>query len=181
MKVAELYSAIAVILAKNFNDVIDINDVLQVRKSEKWIISSDNEANVKGNDEYKKFIEKESIAVISDDFVALKSAFEVDHFVQGGGEDLGKFYKAIGFEPKLGQNGSVSNQLLFIATMLRNDLDDQKGELLRQFIMKFFLPYAKILADDIISRASSHFYKAMGYFLKDFYENLMQVFGIKEK
>ncbi|QCD45376.1 hypothetical protein [Campylobacter mucosalis] len=181
MKLGEIYSVISLIFAKNFNEVPDINDVLRIRKSSKWPIVTDSDAYKLGSDEYAKFLENESIALIGDDFINLKKFFNADYYIEGASADIEKFYKMCGFAPKFGVTSSVSNQFLLIASILKNELNNNTATLLTKFITAYFLPYVTLLQKDIVANASSHYYLAMGYFLKDYCDELMKIFSIKQK
>ena len=111
----------------------------------------------------------------------LKPKFQADFYFKNASEDLAKFYEALKFEPKMGEVSSISNQLILIASILKNELDEKMRKILVGFLISYFLPYASALAPDLQKSAQSAFYKAMGYFLQDFYEVLMAIFSIKQK
>ena len=124
-----------------------------------------------------KFIKDESSAALCDDFVILKAKFEASYYFSSAKDDLSQFYKAINFEPKMGEVDSISNQLILIANILKKEATKESMQLLAAFSLSFFLPYAEQLAKELEQNASSNFYKSMGYFLEDFCLVLKTIIG----
>ena len=112
-----------------------------------------------------------------DDFVILKAKFEASYYFSSAKDDLAQFYKAINFEPKMGEVDSISNQLILIANILKKEATKESMQLLAAFSFSFFLPYAEQLAKELEQNASSNFYKSMGYFLEDFCLVLKTIIG----
>ncbi len=112
-----------------------------------------------------------------DDFVILKAKFEASYYLSSAKDDLSQFYKAINFEPKMGEVDSISNQLILIANILKKEATKESMQLLAAFSLSFFLPYAEQLAKELEQNASSNFYKSMGYFLEDFCLVLKTIIG----
>ncbi|MBS6287784.1 MAG: hypothetical protein KH433_10460, partial [Campylobacter concisus] len=131
----------------------------------------------KGNELYAKFIKDESSAALCDDFVILKAKFEASYYFSSAKDDLAQFYKAINFEPKMGEVDSISNQLILIANILKKEATKESMQLLAAFSLSFFLPYAEQLAKELEQNANSNFYKSMGYFLEDFCLVLKTIIG----
>jgi len=181
MRVGEIYGVLAMIFAKNFHEILDAADFMRIKKSNGWVAQNDTKAAEAGAKFYAEFLASESSAALCDDFVLLKPKFQADFYFQNASEDLAKFYEALKFEPKMGEVGSISNQLILIASILKNELDEKMRKILVGFLISYFLPYASVLAPDLQKNAQSAFYKAMGYFLQDFYEVLMAIFSIKQK
>lgn len=179
MRVGEVYSALALALAKSFEKILDVSDFMRIKRSKGWIIESKSKAGRAGLKSYSEFLKSESSAALCDDFVVLQARFQARFYFQNAQDDLSKFYEQLKFEPKMGEADSLSNQLLFIASLLKNELNENSQKLLTSFLISFFLPYVFELAKDVQNTAQSHFYKAMGYFLQDFYEGLMGIFSIK--
>ena len=112
-----------------------------------------------------------------DDFVILKAKFEASYYFSSAKDDLAQFYKAIKFEPKMGEVDSISNQLILIANILKKEATKESMQLLAAFSLSFFLPYAEQLAKELEQNACSNFYKSMGYFLEDFCLVLRTIIG----
>ena len=170
MRLGELYSVVAAALATNFNGILGVSSFMRIKKTNAWITQTKSDANIKGNELYAKFIKDESSAALCDDFVILKAKFEAK-------DDLAQFYKAINFEPKMGEVDSISNQLILIANILKKEATKESMQLLAAFSLSFFLPYAEQLAKELEQNASSNFYKSMGYFLEDFCLVLKTIIG----
>lgn len=119
MRLGELYSVVAVALATNFNGILGVSSFMRIKKTSAWITQTKSDANVKGNELYAKFIKDESSAALCDDFVILKAKFEASYYFSSAKDDLAEFYKAINFEPKMGEVDSISNQLILIANILK--------------------------------------------------------------
>ena len=177
MKLGELYSVVAAALAANFSGILDVSSFMRIKKTNAWITQTNNETNKKGNELYAKFIKDESSAALCDDFVILKSKFEASYYFSSAKDDLAQFYKAINFQPKIGEVDSISNQLILIANILKSEASKESMKLLAAFSVSFFLPYAKQLSKDIQKDATSNFYKSMGYFLEDFCLVLETIIG----
>ncbi|MGP1359279.1 hypothetical protein [Campylobacter sp.] len=177
MKFGELYSVVAAALAANFNSILDVSSFMRIKKTNAWITQTNSEANKKGNELYAKFIKDESSAALCDDFVILKSKFEASYYFSSAKDDLAQFYKAINFQPKMGEVDSISNQLILIANILKNEATIESMKLLAAFSVSFFLPFAEQLSKDIEQNAASNFYKSMGYFLEDFCLVLKTIIG----
>ena len=65
-----------------------------------------------------------------DDFVILKAKFEASYYFSSAKDDLAQFYKAINFEPKMGEVDSISNQLILIANILKKEATKESMQLL---------------------------------------------------
>ena len=150
---------------------------MRIKKTSAWITQTKSDANVKGNELYTKFIKGESSATLCDDFVILKAKFEASYYFSNAKDDLAQFYKAINFEPKMGEVDSISNQLILIANILKKEATKESMQLLAAFSLSFFLPYAELLAKELKQNAASSFYKSMGYFLEDFCLVLKTIIG----
>ena len=119
MRLGELYSVVAAALATNFNGILGVSSFMHIKKTNAWITQTKSDANIKGNELYAKFIKDESSAALCDDFVILKAKFEASYYFSSAKDDLAQFYKAINFEPKMGEVDSISNQLILIANILK--------------------------------------------------------------
>ncbi|WP_181000008.1 hypothetical protein [Campylobacter concisus] len=119
MRLGELYSVVAAALATNFNGILGVSSFMRIKKTNAWITQTKSGANIKGNELYAKFIKDESSAALCDDFVILKAKFEASYYFSSAKDDLAQFYKAINFEPKMGEVDSISNQLILIANILK--------------------------------------------------------------
>ena len=119
MRLGELYSVVAAALATNFNGILGVSSFMRIKKTNAWITQTKSDANIKGNELYAKFIKDESSAALCDDFVILKAKFEASYYFSSAKDDLAQFYKAINFEPKMGEVDSISNQLILIANILK--------------------------------------------------------------
>lgn len=177
MRLGELYGVVAAALATNFNGILGVSSFMRIKKTNAWITQTKSDVNVKGNELYAKFIKDESSAALCDDFVILKAKFEASYFFSSAKDDLAQFYKAINFEPKMGEVDSISNQLILIANILKKEATKESIQLLAAFSLSFFLPYAEQLAKELEQNASSNFYKSMGYFLEDFCLVLKTIIG----
>ena len=178
MRLGELYSVVAAALATNFNGILGVSSFMRIKKTNAWITQTKSDANIKGNELYTKFIKDESSAALCDDFVILKAKFEASYYYfSSAKDDLSQFYKAIKFEPKMGEVDSISNQLILIANILKKEATKESMQLLAAFSLSFFLPYAEQLAKELEQNASSNFYKSMGYFLEDFCLVLKTIIG----
>ena len=107
MRLGELYSVVAAALATNFNGILGVSSFMRIKKTSAWITQTKSDANVKGNELYAKFIKDESSAALCDDFVILKAKFEASYYFSSAKDDLAQFYKAINFEPKMGEVDSI--------------------------------------------------------------------------
>lgn len=181
MRVGELYSVVALVFAKNFCTSPDITDVMKFRKSDKWLVQRDSEQNALGAKHYAKFLSGESVAIISDDYINLSKFLNASYYIDGAGSDLQEFYDSCKFSAKFGNVDSLSNQLLLVASILKNELNEQTNAFLLRFLTGYFLPYATLVSKDIIKNAQSEFYLAMGYFLDDFCMSICDMFSIKQK
>ncbi|WP_169755097.1 hypothetical protein [Campylobacter curvus] len=181
MRVGEVYSVVAMALAANFNEILDVAQFMRIKKSKGWIVQNKTHASKVGGEFYAKFLKDESSAALCDDFVLLKPKFLASHYFPSAKDDLAKFYKSIKFEPKADGIDSVSNQLLLIAAILKNEANENSQRLLAAFSSAYFLPYANELAKELQTQATSNFYKAMGYFLEDFCTALGAMIGKKQK
>lgn len=121
MRLGELYSVVAAALATNFNGILGVSSFMRIKKTNAWITQTKSDANIKGNELYAKFIKDESSAALCDDFVILKAKFEASYYFSSAKDDLAQFYKAINFEPKMGEVDSISNQLILIANILKKE------------------------------------------------------------
>ena len=165
MRLGELYSVVAAALATNFNGILGVSSFMRIKKTNAWITQTKSDANVKENELYAKFIKDESSAALCDDFVILKAKFEASYYFSSAKDDLAQFYKAINFEPKMGEVDSISNQLILIANILKKEATKES------------MPYAEQLAKELEQNAASSFYKSMGYFLEDFCLVLKTIIG----
>ncbi|MBE2986469.1 hypothetical protein CCAL12920_02740 [Campylobacter sp. RM12920] len=181
MRVGEIYGVLAIALANHFNKILDVTQFMQIKKSKTWLVQNDTQASRAGSALYSEFLQNESSAALCDDFVILEPYFKARYYFNAADEDLAKFYKSINFTPKMGEVDSISNQLVFIAAVLKNELNENSEKILKAFLTGFFLPYATVLSQDIKAKAQSKFYGAMGYFLEDFCKNLQDIFGIKQR
>lgn len=181
MRVGEFYSIIAMIFANNFNDVLIKDSFDKAKATKQWIISNDTDNNKMGAKFYQDFLDNESLAELRTDFRGMKEKLIARYYFSDAKDNLLNFYNALNFKPKLGEIDSISNQLLFISTILKNELDEKNEKILVLFLVHFFLPYATILAPEISETAKSSFYKSMGYFLMEFCLNLQNTFNIKSK
>ncbi|MBR8463070.1 hypothetical protein KDD93_00580 [Campylobacter sp. faydin G-24] len=179
MRVGEVYSVVALALAGNFHKILGVKEFMNIKKSGGWIVHNKSEANVRGSEIYAEFLKDESSAALCDDFVVLKPKFSASFYYPSAKDDLEKFYKSIKFTPKIGETDSLSNQLLLIATILKQDANANSQRLLSGFSVSFFLPYATQVATELQNRAMSKFYQAMGYFLADFCNALRTMIGDK--
>ncbi|MDL0088583.1 hypothetical protein [Campylobacter gastrosuis] len=180
MRLGEFYSVLAMIFAKNFNDTLTNEDFEKIKKSKGWVVKNESENNKNGAKFYDDFLQNEILAELRTDFRAIKERFRAGFYFQSASDDLQKFYKSINFNPKMGEVDSISNQLLLIATILKNELDETHQKLLVSFLTGFFLPYAVPLSLDLMQISKSSFYKSMGYFLAEFCQNLQEIFKIKK-
>ncbi|AQW82732.1 hypothetical protein [Campylobacter pinnipediorum] len=181
MRVGEFYGILSLIFANNFNEAMSQEGFQKIKNSNSWIVKNDSEENKNGSILYKDFIENESLAELRTDFRSLRKIFLARTYFETTQDDLKKFYTAINFKPFFGSSDSISNQLLFLSAIFKNELDEKKQELLVKFLIGFFLPYATILSDELIEKSKSSFYKSMGYFLKDYSKSLQNIFNIKHK
>ncbi|CAD7287666.1 hypothetical protein LMG7974_00546 [Campylobacter majalis] len=181
MKVGQMYSVISMIFASNFNEPLTAQNYEKIKTSSDWIIQNECENNKKGRKLYADFLQNESLAEIRTDFRSIKYLFNASYYFASAKDDLAKFYAQINFSPKLGESDSISNQLLLIASILKNELDESHAKLLKSFLISFFLPYAATLAIELSTSAKSSFYRSLGYFLSEYCDNLQEIFAIKRK
>ncbi|MCD8212638.1 MAG: hypothetical protein LUC34_01045 [Campylobacter sp.] len=181
MRFGEVYSVVAMALAVNFHEILDVSHFMRIKKSNGWIVRNKTPLNLRGSELYAKFLKEESSAALCDDFVLLKPKFLASYYFLDAKDALKKFYKSIKFEPKMGEIDSISNQLLLIAAILKNEANKNSQRLLATVATAYFLPYADKLAKDVQECSNSSFYKSMGYFLEDFCLALNAMIGAKQK
>ncbi len=145
MRLGELYSVVAAALATNFNGILGVSSFMRIKKTNAWITQTKSDANIKGNELYAKFIKDESSAALCDDFVILKAKFEASYYFSSAKDDLAQFYKAINFDPKMGEVDSISNYAELLAKELEQNASSNFYKSMGYFLEDFCLVLKTII------------------------------------
>lgn len=165
MKLRDLLSVTALIFAANFKQVIEEESFKNLNK--KWLLQSDNEECEKGNELFALPCSYEDL---QKDFEKLKKYFDLSIFMKIDNFKILEFYEVVSYGRKL-QPCQVSNLLLYISESLKA----RKDRDLNKFLSSYFLESAEDLSFVLIKEARSSYYKALGYYFKDFLNLLKMI------
>ena len=181
MKTSEIYIMVCRAFAVSFAFAPTKKLFDEIKKNPKWILQSESEANKLGNDLYKDALNREDVRFIKDDFELLKKYFAASFFFKNEGEILTKLYTKCGFLPNLNSSyiDSLTNEFSFLAALFNLPANKERNETIAIFLGIHLLPLIDRLAEILQNKAKSSYYKAFGYFLKDFSQNFELNFKIK--
>lgn len=165
MKLRDLLSVVSLIFSSNFNQIIDQNSFKNLNKN--WLLQTDSTDCENGNKFYLSDLNYENA---EQDFEKLKRYFDLSIFMKIDNFKILEFYSVVNYERVI-KPCQISNMLIYISQALKekNDRD------LEKFLNSYFLDSANDLAFILIKESKSTYFKALGYFFKDFLNLLKMI------